>query len=257
MNHSVPLSLRRAKAFTVIELISVIAVLLVLALLSLSALNGMQAHNRNVKCLHHLKQVGVALFAYAADHQQMLPPRNLGHLREEAKDRPPMEDRPWVNRLIRFGYVENPDIFYCPSFAPYNNARSSNPLPTNGSGPLRTYGIRTWVPPGYFGFGKKLPQEEHKPLAAISEPADFFIVADSIWLDSPYSGSQGYGINPGMQESQLIHLRHRNMANALFADGHVEAKPGSYFEALSRADRQRAYSGGKDLPFGVTNEMNF
>ncbi len=243
---------KQAAAFSLIELIAVATVLLILTLLATSVIGGLRKRSLSSRCVHNLRQVGVALFAFAADNRQMLPPRRLGLYRTPALSGGGHE---WVNRLIHRGYVTNPDILYCPAFTPFTNERSSNPLPAD-VGPFRTYGIRTWVPPGHAGFGKHAIQEEDKPLALIAEPADFFIVADSVWIHPTYR-SQGYGINPGMGLEQLIHLRHNKMANALFADGHVEGKPASYFEDLSKANRQRAYSGGKDLPFGVIEEVDF
>ncbi len=246
---------RRHCAYSLLELIIAIALLLVLALLSMSVVRGLNERSKNVRCLQNLKQVGVALFAYAADHQQMIPPRNLG-LYRDAEARPPVRERAWVNRLVLRGYADNPDIFYCPSLTPTRNQLSDDPLPSSETGPIRTYGIRTWVPPGSSGFGKKPIQEEHKPLSLISDPADFFLVVDTVWVHPSYE-SQGYGINPGMGLEQLVHVRHHGKANALFADGHVEGKPARYFEELHLPNRQRAYSGGKDLPFGVTTEVPF
>lgn len=245
--------LRCQAGFSLMELVAVVTILLVLALLGTSVVAGLRKRSLDTRCMHHLKQVGVAIFAFAADHRQMIPPRRVGHNRTPSLSG---ENLDWVNRLISKGYVGNPDIFYCPSFTPYNNERSSNPLPST-KGPLRTYGIRTWTPPGHIGWSStNAIQEEDKSLALITDPADFFLVTDTVWIHPTYR-SQGYGINPGMGAEQLIHLRHNKMANALFADGHVAAHPGSYFSELSRKDRQRAYSGGKDLPFGVTEEVDF
>lgn len=247
---------KRIHAFSLVEMLVVTAVVLVLLGLSLSVVSSLQEKGKSVKCLQNLKSVGASLFAYVADHQQMVPPRNLGLYRDPADPSlPPPLERPWVNRLIIQGYADNPDIFYCPSFTPYNNRLSPTPLPHLNR--IRTYGIRTWTAPGTIGWGTGIPsQEEHKSLALIDEPGDFFLVVDTVWTHPNYK-SQGYGINPGMGAEQLIHLRHSGQANALFADGHVASKPESYFAELHLPNRQQRYSGGRSEVFGTTSKMEF
>ncbi len=253
MKQATEFSSRCRLAFTLVELLVVVSLLGVLTALLMAGLGAMRRQGENATCVQRLKTSGTALLAYAADHQGMVLPRLLGHLRD-ANDppKPPSNDAPWPNRLIRRGYA-SADSFYCPSFTPRSNAESDNQLPKSGY--IRTYGLRTWVVPGQeasYNFNKA--KEEAKPLTAIKEPADFFLIVDSVW--KPWK-SQGYGIAPGLQNEQLVHLRHSGRANAFFADGHVESKPASYFSELHLKDRQAAYSGDRELPFGVTSQLVF
>ncbi len=252
---SSPDASRRAghAAFTLIELLAALAVASVLILLISFGVGSARKQMQNATCVQRLRALGGALFAFAGDHQGRLLPRSHGLYREEGEENIPEIDRPWVNRLIRENYA-SPDILYCPAFTPFRNDNAATPLPVKGK--YQTYGLRVWTLPGTVGFWPDKTREELKPLSAIENPADFFIVADSIWTHPAYL-SQGYGLTPGLDSEQFVHLRHAGRANALFADGHVEAKPASYFAELHKPDRQAAYSGGQQLKFGITDRMDW
>lgn len=61
------------KAFTLIELLTVLAMIAILAALLLLALNSAVESSRTAKCASNLRQIGVAIFAYANDHDGNLP----------------------------------------------------------------------------------------------------------------------------------------------------------------------------------------
>ncbi|MCC5829080.1 MAG: DUF1559 domain-containing protein [Phycisphaeraceae bacterium] len=67
----------RRPAFTVIELMVVIALIALLIALLMPALGAAREHARNVKCLSNLRQVGVALYTYAADAQMLMPAADI------------------------------------------------------------------------------------------------------------------------------------------------------------------------------------
>lgn len=69
MKRAVP----RHKAFTLVELLVVLAVLGVLAALLLPALSSARAAGQRAACLSNLRQIGVALHAYADDWNDRLP----------------------------------------------------------------------------------------------------------------------------------------------------------------------------------------
>jgi len=60
-------------AFTLIEMLVVIAIIALLAALITPAVNRSLARARSVKCLAHLKQIGIAVSAFSSDHKGKIP----------------------------------------------------------------------------------------------------------------------------------------------------------------------------------------
>jgi prepilin-type N-terminal cleavage/methylation domain-containing protein/prepilin-type processing-associated H-X9-DG protein len=63
-----------SKAFTLIELLVVIAVIAILAALLLPALARAKEKGRQTYCINSERQQAIAVFMYADDHSEMLPP---------------------------------------------------------------------------------------------------------------------------------------------------------------------------------------
>jgi prepilin-type N-terminal cleavage/methylation domain-containing protein/prepilin-type processing-associated H-X9-DG protein len=63
----------RNRAFTLVELLVVIAIIAILAALLLPSLASAQAKGKKTVCLSNLRQLGVAITAYAADNDGKIP----------------------------------------------------------------------------------------------------------------------------------------------------------------------------------------
>lgn len=202
-----------------LEVLIVIAIASVLVILSTPALTGLQARSKETKCVSNLRQIGISLLLYASENNGLLIPRND----PVATD---VRERYWHGILINRGYVKDPEIFYCPSFAPFNNRTPGISNINTSTG--QCYGMRDWRTLN----GSAAEFTLFKKITTINSASNFFLVGDSYWKSTK---SQGYSIVPGAADANsYIHLRHsNNAANLLFADGSVRSITRSYVEEIN------------------------
>jgi prepilin-type N-terminal cleavage/methylation domain-containing protein len=221
--------------FTLIELLVVIAVIALLMAILMPVLSRVRETAKRVVCSSQVKQVGVAISAYATDNGNRLPKYNsnitntnpylLIHsyalYRSEsgfvdALGKPlPMK----LAVLYEGKYIANPKVFYCPSnmnplykFESYNNPRPWGTLPqiynaTDGEG------HNQWVRMGY----TYLPIDPRIPKDSATGMPDE--TAHNIDNLDPYIP---YMTDLVRHKEEISHKRQGNFAvNALFKDCHV------------------------------------
>ena len=98
---------RRRTALTILELLVVIGIIAVLAALAVPVYQRTVEGGRATACVHHLRQLGVALNGYLAENEMKMPVLKAG--REKLTDDVPVID----NTLDK--YVGEKKIFVCPS----------------------------------------------------------------------------------------------------------------------------------------------
>ncbi|MEM9346947.1 MAG: prepilin-type N-terminal cleavage/methylation domain-containing protein [Planctomycetota bacterium] len=121
------MSTRKNQAFTLIELLVVISIIALLIALLLPALGAARRSAQITQCAMGMQQLGVGAQAYATDNTDTLP-KAVSALNDGDRVRFPYETRiatsnrvdPSVKdssiaALWDAGYIETPEIFYCPS----------------------------------------------------------------------------------------------------------------------------------------------
>ena len=110
---------RSGNAFTLIELLIVVAVIAILAALLFPALAGAKKQANDAKCVSNLRQLGVAIVGYTADHSGMLPgPSTAGvgrALQSTQKTQLIYFLQPYLGLPVATGSAYYPEILHCPS----------------------------------------------------------------------------------------------------------------------------------------------
>jgi prepilin-type processing-associated H-X9-DG protein/prepilin-type N-terminal cleavage/methylation domain-containing protein len=186
---------RQLTAFTLIELLVVIAVIAILASLLLPALASARGRARATQCLSNLKELGLGCLLYANDNNDKLP--ETSH-----------QAASWIGKLAVYGLT---NVYLCP-------------LDTN-RWHITSYAINDFLTPNPFG----APLLDFSKLTIIPVPSETIHLAEirGDYLGSDhfhFADTQSGGYTPLSFQSQVAATIHRQSANYLFADGHVEQR---------------------------------
>lgn len=213
------------RAFTLVELLVVIAVIALLAALLLPALSRAKARAQSASCQNHLRQIGLSLAMYVADHHRYPP--------MWGDDAGPFQT--WSDRLYPYAPLNWTNrSWHCPAYTAKDgvikvvNKRGDVTVFTSYS--YNAYGISGLggLPSPKLGLGIWFPAS----LAAEPEvriPSEMFTVADSrtyrdglIWGAGVVNGLHGCNaMLPYFAPKEETPALHGEGYNVLFADGHV------------------------------------
>ena len=171
-NHRKELSKCNAKGFTLIELLVVIAIIALLMGIMMPALQRVRKQARAVYCLSSLKQLGIAMTAYALDNADYIP-RAVDH---EVK---------WILAFIPYLGSEykniqdyrEVDVYQCPSFprqgvGQYGHRNAEQTV---------DYVVNAWdmTNPGFSTGDRGNQMDEPTKLSNIKSPAMRIFLADN------------------------------------------------------------------------------
>lgn len=245
----------RRRAFTLVELLVVIAVLALLMAILLPALRQARTRARDSACASNIRQLGVSLQLYVQENRGYYPGDHWSY--------PPTQRSfvSWAPRIRRYASGSR-DVYVCPSLETtearwdppsdwtgedvtwLGYAPGERPLmgdPYNGQVEYFSYGYnawgvrRLWVPQlglgGLVGEGAWAELRESR----IRNPADMIALGDTV-----ADGTWDTLLTPEpMHPTSWPGRRHREGANILFADGHLQTIPQERLLRLDPVERRR------------------
>ncbi len=181
--------------FTLIELLVVIAIIAILAGMILPALSKAKTKAKQTECINNLKQVGLAILAYAEDH------------RDRVQYASPLDTKfTWGALIYSNQNLGSAAIFRCPAYPPKDH--------TNW---FRTYGV--WSdPPDMVTAGEF---KQVIAVSAIQNPVNYTHLADTTSRGRMGWGAMQFYTFRTNAEFE-VHARHNRTADVWYFDGHAE-----------------------------------
>lgn len=223
--------LQNASAFTLVELLVVVGIIAVLAALLLPALAAAKESAKRAICASNLRQLGLATRLYWDEHRDRAFRFQDGYtnggdfywfgwIERWTGDNEGKRDFD-VTASKLYPYLQGRGVEHCPSLS----YESQFKFKARGA----SYG---------YGYNRHLSAPSHQPefqVSSLRDPSSTALFADAAQINTfQYPASPE---RPLLEEfyyisawEPTVHFRHKDLANALFCDGHVDAEraaPGS------------------------------
>lgn len=223
------------RGFSLIELLTVIAVIAILAAILIPVAGRVRDQARASACVSNLRQIGTAVYLYAADHDDNVPPNinpernppspdhNVGTYVADGRVLGMLVNERIGGRSRTNNYIDVLDILYCPAIPNDLYARHPNYGPPDSLGPDRQIMFVGYVWIYYPGFSPYTQRRNDKVTIDIQQRPYLF---DFGW-GGPWPAPLGYPVHPsginilhiGGNVSRITHAEaNRNTSYHLFYD---------------------------------------